>query len=245
MISKDSCTKHSSWNDSRNPCSAIGDYVVEICCLGFRGDASSTPDYGYNFNTSYEFVELLTRKDVMPYFKKDNIFIAINFQYSDSQNNLTKTFLYDLMKTINTSALNITICSGTDSIILDYDFKCVIQGQCKNDTMAKYISDSGIVLQSGSYDPYHPHDVYKRFRAFNAYYKSVGKYCTEGFPSWVDKYPYTIIFWEPSNEQQIQLVAKAFLSDACKRPAKHNTIKNFAIASNLEPEMFQTYFQNY
>lgn len=245
LVSKDSCLKHSSWNESRSSCTNIDPYTSEICCLGFRGDASSTPDYNYDFNTSDEFVEMLTRKDVLPYFKKSNIFIAINFQYSDSQNNLTKMFLYDLMKTINTSALNITICSGTDNIILDYDFKCITQGRCKDDPYAQYISESGIVLQTSSREPYDPHDVKKRFRNFNAYYKEVGKFCSEGFPSWVDKYPYPIIFWEPSNEQQIQYVAKAFLSDACLRPPKHNTINDLAIASNLEPEMFQTYFQNY
>lgn len=114
---------------------------------------------------------MLTRKDVMPYLKRNNIFIAINFQYEDSQNNLTKTFLYEMMKTINTSALNVTICSGADNMILDYDFKCVIQGKCKNDSISKYISDSGIILQSGSYEPYHPHDVYKRYRNFNTFYK--------------------------------------------------------------------------
>lgn len=235
MVTKDSCVKHSSWNDSINTCSNIDKYSQEICCLGFRGDTSSTPDFKYDFNTSYEFVALLTRKDIMPYFKQSNIFIAINFQYKDSQNNLTKTFLYDLMRTINTSALNITIATGTDNIILDYDFKCVIQGQCKNDSIAKYISDSNIVLQSSSETPYHPHDVYKRYRNFNVYYKAVKKFCDEGFPTWVDKYPYPIIFWEPSNEQQIQYVSKTFLSDECLRPPKHNTIAHFAIASNLEP----------
>lgn len=106
------------------------------------------------------------------------MFIAINFQYKSSQNNLTKTFLYDTLKAINTSGLNITFATGTDNMILDYDFKCVIQGQCKNDPIAKYISDSGTVLQSNSYEPYHPHDVYKRYRNFNVHYKSVGKFCS-------------------------------------------------------------------
>lgn len=73
----------------------------------------------------------------------------------------------------------------------------------------------------------------------------MGSYCKNGFPSWVDKYDYPLIFWEPSNEQQIQLVARTFMSSSCKRPAKHNNLSWVAIASNLEPEMFETYLQSY
>lgn len=161
-----------------NDCTFIGNYSEQICCLGFRGDASSTPIFNYDFNTSYEFLALLNNKDIQPYLKAKPIFIAINFQYSDSMNNLTKSFLYSMMKTINTSKLNVTIATGTDNIILDYDFMCVIQGKCAKDSVEKYISDSGIVLQSGDYEPYHPHDVYKRYRNFNVYYKGVSKYCS-------------------------------------------------------------------
>ena len=120
---------------------------------------------------------LLKREDLRPLLKNQSIFIAINFQYSDSQNNLTKTFLYDTMKCIKDQELNVTIATGTDNIILDYDFKCVIQGGCKNDEVARYISESGIVLQSSEEQPYHPHDVRKRYRNFNAYYKGVTHYC--------------------------------------------------------------------
>jgi hypothetical protein len=56
-----------------------------------------------------------------------------------------------MMRTIADLKLNVTICTGTDNIILDYDYKCVIQGQCKNDTIAQYISNSGIVLQANDY----------------------------------------------------------------------------------------------
>lgn len=83
-----------------------------------------------------------------PLLKNRSIFIAINFQYHDSQNNLTKTFLYDTVKYIKEQELNVTIATGTDNIILDYDFKCVIQGACKNDEISRTISESGIVLQS-------------------------------------------------------------------------------------------------
>lgn len=92
---------------------------------------------------------MLKRDDVQPLLKGRSIFIAINFQYRDSQNNLTKGFLYDTMLSIKNLGLNVTIATGTDNIILDYDFKCVIQGGCKNDSVAQFISDSGIVLQSG------------------------------------------------------------------------------------------------
>lgn len=235
MVVKDSCINHSTWNESINSCETFDEYAQDICCLGFRGDTSSTPNFNYDFNTSYEFVNVLKRADIRPLFKGDNIFIAINFQYHHSQNNLTKTFLYDMMKAIDTNKLNVTIATGTDNIILDYDFKCVTQGLCKNDSISKYISDSGIVLQSSSYDPYHPHDVYRRYRNFNVYYKQVEEFCSKGFPSWVDKYSYPLIFWEPSNEQQIQYVAKTFLSSQCKRPQKHNTVEHFVMASNLEP----------
>lgn len=245
MVSRQSCLKYSSWREARNPCLTFDAYAQEICCLGFRGDASSTPDFNYAFNTSYEMVMLLHREDLRPLLSSRPIFIAINFQYSDSQNNLTKTFLYDLMKCIKDLQLNVTIATGTDNIILDYDFKCVIQNACKNDSVAQFISESGIVLQSGEEQPFHPHDVRKRYRNFNVYYKGVASYCQNGFPSWVDKWDYPLIFWEPSNEQQIQLVAKTFTSDKCKRPTKHNNLSWVAIASNLEPEMFETYLANY
>jgi hypothetical protein len=215
MVSRSSCLNHSSWLESRNPCQTFEAYAQEICCLGFRGDASSTPEFNYEFNTSYEFVALLARKDLLP------------------MNNLTKTFLYDMMHIIADLKLNVTICSGTKNIILDYDYKCVIQGQCKNDTVSQYISNSNIVLQTSDYEPYHPHDVYKRYRNFNVFYKEIDRFCANGFPAWVDKYNYPLIFWEPSNEKQIQYVAKTFLSDSCKRPAKHNTIASLAITSNL------------
>ena len=109
--------------------------------------------------------------------------------------------------------------------------------------MSRYISNSSIVLQSTDANPYHPHDAKKRYRNFNAHYMSVEKFCKDGFPEWVDKYDYPIIFWEPSSELQIQFVLSTFLSSSCKRPAKHNSVKQLALASNLEPEMFNIYAQ--
>lgn len=100
---------------------------------------------------------------------REKIFLAINFQYTDSQNEITKLFLYDLLNSIQIRGLGITLATGTDNIILDYDYKCVIQGKC--DKESKYISDSNIVLQSSSVNPYHPHDVKKRYRNFNVFYK--------------------------------------------------------------------------
>lgn len=144
-----------------------------------------------------------------------------------------------MLSAIKLRNLSITLATGTDNVILDYDYKCVIQGKC--DEKEKFISDSNIVLQSSSENPFHPHDVKKRYRNFNVFYKSVEHFCKVGFPAWVDKYDYPLIFWEPSSEEQIQFVLNTFLSSDCKRPAKHNTIKELAIASNLEPEVFQVF----
>jgi hypothetical protein len=43
-------------------------------------------------------------------------------------NNMTKYFLYNLIKTIDDLKLGITIATGTDNMVLDYDHKCIIQG---------------------------------------------------------------------------------------------------------------------
>ena len=85
----------------------------------------------------------------------------------------------------------------------------------------------------------------KRYCKFNVYYRGGSRFCEKGFPSWVDKWDYPLIFWEPSNEQQIQMVVKTFMSEKCKRPAKHNNLSWVAIATNLDPEMFQTYMSSY
>jgi hypothetical protein len=48
---RDSCVKHSTWNSS-SPCFLPKESIEEICCLAFRGDASSRPYFKYPFNTS-------------------------------------------------------------------------------------------------------------------------------------------------------------------------------------------------
>jgi hypothetical protein len=101
----------------------------------------------YPFNTTKEFLDVLARPDLQ-IILREKIFLAINFQYSDSQNAITKKFLYDILKSIEIRGLGITLATGTDNIILDYDYQCIIQGKC--DDEARYISNSSIVLQSSS-----------------------------------------------------------------------------------------------
>lgn len=115
-------------------------------------------------------MNVLARADLQVILR-EKIFLAINFQYTDSQNAITKKFLVDVLKTIEIRGLGITLATGTDNIILDYDYQCIIQGKCDAD--AKYISDSNIVLQSSDPNPFHPHDAKKRYRNFNVFYKRI------------------------------------------------------------------------
>ena len=67
--------------------------------------------------------------------------------------------------------------------------------------------------------------------------------CNNGFPSWVKKNPdFPLIFWEPSDEQQIQLVIETFLSEKC-RIHHGRDIKGLAITSNIDPEVFEFYLK--
>ncbi len=51
MANRKSCTTHSTWNQS-GPCFISNNYADQYCCLALRGDASSEPDFNYNFNTT-------------------------------------------------------------------------------------------------------------------------------------------------------------------------------------------------
>lgn len=65
-------------------------------------------------------------------------------------------------------------------------------------------------------------------------YEEIEKFCREGFPSWINKYPeFPLIFWEPSNEMQIQYVMDQYLKPTCMK--KHNrTIEGMAMATNID-----------
>ena len=74
-------------------------------------------------------------------------------------------------------------------------------------------------------------------------YKEIDNLCANGFPTWMNKYPeFPLIFWQPSNEQQIQSSLKKLLTQNCK--LKHNrTIKGIAFASNIDPQIFENYMK--
>ena len=88
-----------------------------------------------------------------------------------------------------------------------------------------------------------PRDHHKRYRNFNIYYKGIDSYCKNGFPDWIDKYPeFPLIFWEPSNERQIQYVFDKFTSASCMKRHKR-IISGMAIATNIDSEMFEVYMK--
>jgi len=62
--------------------------------------------------------------------------------------------------------------------------------------------------------------------------------CQHGFPTWPNAHPeFPLIFWEPSNELQIQESLSKLMSPACQK--KHNrSLEGIAFASNIDPEMF-------
>ena len=43
LLSKKSCTQQSTWKETDNSCFTLPAYAEQLCCLGFRGDTSSTP----------------------------------------------------------------------------------------------------------------------------------------------------------------------------------------------------------
>ena len=43
LLSKKSCLEQSTWEETDNTCFTLPAYAQQLCCLGFRGDTSSTP----------------------------------------------------------------------------------------------------------------------------------------------------------------------------------------------------------
>lgn len=138
---------------------------------------------------------------------------------------------------------NLLVGTGSDSFILEYDRVCGAKmPEC---TPARQkISNSKIFLQSSAMKPFDPRYHHKRYRNFNVFYKQIDYFCREGFPEWINDYPeFPLIFWEPSNEEQIQYVYNTFNSASCRRQHGRN-ISGFAMAINIDPEMFDFYVKN-
>lgn len=148
-VVRESCLAQSSWETSDNECEIFSN-KYEVCCLAFRGDTSSYPILSQPFNTSMEFVDLLRNPRYAHILKRGashpynhTVKVAINFQYGDPMANLTKQFLYALMKTIEDNDLDMYIITGTDSFLFSYIEKCA-KGSC--DAIEKYIAEAPITL---------------------------------------------------------------------------------------------------
>jgi hypothetical protein len=51
-----------------------------------------------------------------------------------------------------------------------------------------------------------------------------------------------LIFWEPSDEKQIQMVLELFMSEECRH--RHGRdLTGLAITSNIDPEVFEFYLK--
>ena len=234
-----SCKQHSSWN-YENECEYF-DYF-DICCLGFRGDTGSEPLFVEPFNTTYDLLRLLNSTKYDFIWRKENQlmeynftkYIAINFQFGHSLSNMTKYFIYNLLKIIEMRGLNIQIITGSNNFITDYEDKCAT-GPC--DYIEQYIADSNVMFQSSG-----PNETDKRVTNFNMDYTGIENYCQEGFPEWPDRYGLPYFFWEPSSEDTIKYVLNTFKNESCKKTEHHSKISDIKITSNLEPEMMEVIY---
>lgn len=130
---------------------------------------------------------------------------------------------------------NLLLGTGSDNFILEYDRICYGKGAPECNDIRRKISKTSMFLQSGSMNPFDPRDYYKRFRNFNIFYQGIAGHCQHGFPEWINKYPeFPLIFWEPSNEKQIQYVLNYYLSPSCMKMHKRN-LSGMAMASNIDP----------
>jgi len=88
-----------------------------MCCLGFRGDTSSGPIVDDYFNTTNEFLAMMSSTKYDFIWKKDarlpkynrTIYIAFNLQYSNYQGSLTERWLGDMINIIQARNLDIQI----------------------------------------------------------------------------------------------------------------------------------------
>ena len=128
MANYQSCLQHSVWAKS-TPCLNSSQYVEEICCLAMRGDASSRPNFVYDFNTSSEFVALLEKKMPSIVQQKRRVLFAVNFQYSHSfSDHLSEQFLLQFAELLDKYPKNLLLGTGSDDFILEYDRICFGKG---------------------------------------------------------------------------------------------------------------------
>jgi hypothetical protein len=192
-----------------------------------RGDASSEPNFNYHFNTSDEFVGLFGSFLEKHEPEVEITFVAIDIQFGfEFKNKIAESFIFKLAQLMNKyKKLHVSV---KGDFILEYDRVCRHSSD-KSDKLPfdltnqvgeeactverKTISDSRFFLQSSSMNPEDPRDYKSRFRNFNTIYKEIDRLCRDGFPTWPNKYPeFPLIFWEPSNEDQVLSSLKKLLA---------------------------------
>ena len=168
----------------------------------------------------------------------------LNFQFSFSfANNLVENFMLSFVDLLQKYSKNLYIGFGSDNFILEYDRVCYGAGEPECAETRRRIAKSSFFLQSSAASPFDPRDHSKRFRNFNVFYKGIDHFCEKGFPAWINNHPeLPLIFWEPSNEKQVQHVVSQFLSPGCAQKHGRN-LSGLAIATNLDPEMVDIYMK--
>lgn len=73
LVPKQQCLELSSWKESDNACGFYDNkFMWETCCFGFRGDMSSLPKLRYPFNTTAEFLNIISDESNRYLFVKNS-----------------------------------------------------------------------------------------------------------------------------------------------------------------------------
>lgn len=256
MCDKPSCTGYSTFGEpgkgSASDC--WEGFNTTLCCVCFRGDASSRPVLYSPFNTSADMLQWVDDNAASPYLHDSTFPLRIALDYgsgsipsldffNETQGALIHAFVLGLQARI--AAYNLSLApyfdSGMNGWWASLDAQCAAGGCPAGSIWAQlqavpFLSETGDALPSPASDPY------GRVRILNSDAHDFPGDCNSS--SWASSANRTVgawQWWEPSSQLDMLTLAAQVESCATLPPSHASLNDGHTIVTNQGPEMVEVY----
>lgn len=256
MCDKPSCTGYSTFGQpGRGTASDCWEgFNTTLCCVCFRGDASSRPVLYSPFNTSADMLQWVDDNAGSPYLHDAAFPLRIALDYgsgsipsldffNETQAALIHAFVLGLQSRIVKYNLSLApyFDSGMNGWWAALDSQCAAGGCPAGSTLAAlqavpFLSETGDSLPPPASDPY------GRVRILNSDAHDFAGDCnTSSWASSVNRTVGAWQWWEPSSQLDMLTLASQVQACASLPPSHASLNDGHTIVSNQNPEMVEVY----